>query len=404
MSWEAVTWANRQKLKKSYEQIVLLVLANCADPNGECFVKWPGRDHWWVYLSEKTRLPKSSLFRHLNTVVALGLGTRSEIVMADGSRRPTFKLDLTAGFDIDSPEDEQRYNAATSKGSAESQSPRETENDDDGERAENASDINQALDAETGQSPPETGNPPSQSPVGTEPVPVLRLHKDSIPVPKDSPQPPSGGASAPDSGWEEFCTVWREPMPRYDLAHSAWDHVPTAKRPEATAAARGYWAWRAAQRKPPTAISAQTFLRDQAGWAQWLRYTPSADGSPSVVVDQFDADSREGKAIAMLYEIAGKGDFFRQVKCRGGKVYFANPITARLLALADAPPRNEWIRLERIEQAIRWDELLGESLAIVRQRLSVGSAAPWPWPPRKDGAPTGAPSPAAADHETLTNE
>jgi hypothetical protein len=53
MSWEAVTWANKQKLKKSYEQIVLLVLANCADPNGEAFVKWPGRDHWWIYLSER---------------------------------------------------------------------------------------------------------------------------------------------------------------------------------------------------------------------------------------------------------------------------------------------------------------------------------------------------------------
>lgn len=122
MSWEAVTWANRQKLKKSYEQIVLLVLANCADPNGEAFVKWPGRDHWWVYLSEKTRLPKSSLFRHLNTIVMLGLGTRSEIVMADGSRRPTFSLNMAASFDIDLPEDEAKYSAVFAKASPESQS------------------------------------------------------------------------------------------------------------------------------------------------------------------------------------------------------------------------------------------------------------------------------------------
>src|SRR3978361_1367326 len=111
MSWEAVTWANNQKLKKSYEQIVLLVLANCADPNGEAFVKWPGREHWWVYLSERTRLPKSSLFCHLNTLVALGLGERTMQVLADGSRRPTFKLRMEAAFDIDLPEDHERYEA-----------------------------------------------------------------------------------------------------------------------------------------------------------------------------------------------------------------------------------------------------------------------------------------------------
>lgn len=382
MSWEAVTWANNQKLKKTYEQCILLVLANCADPNGECFVKWPGRDHWWVYLSEKTRLPKSSLFRHLNTVMALGLGTRSEIVMADGSRRPTFKLDLAARFDIDDPEDEQRYTAITSRGSPDSQSQSGTENDDETERGENDSNISVSPEADPRQSQSGTGKSSGQSQSGTEPVPVLGMHKDSISVPKDSPQPPSGGLSPPDSGWEEFCRVWREPMPRHDLARSAWDHLPTDRRGEATAAARGYVAWRNTQSKPPTPISAQTFLRDAAGWAQWLRYAP-ADGSAPAAVD---ANSREGRAIAVLYEIAGKGDFFRQVKCRGGKVYFANPITPQLLALADAPPRTEWVRLERIEQAMRWETLIGESLAMARQRLSVGAAAPWPWPPRRDGS------------------
>lgn len=407
MSWEAVTWANRQKLKKSYEQIVLLVLANCADPNGECFVKWPGRDHWWVYLSEKTRLPKSSLFRHLNTVMALGLGARSEIVMADGSRRPTFKLDLAASFDIESPEDEQRYNAATSKGSSESQSPRETETEDDGGRVENHSDINHAETSDESQSPPGTEKSPTESPSGTGPFPVLGMHKDSKSVPKDSPQPPSGGTTAPvDQGWDEFCTVWREPMPRHDLARSAWEHLATDKHPTATAAARGYVAWREAQRKPPTPISAQTFLRDETGWAQWLRFVPSADGTvPVVSLGCFEAASLEAKAISALYEIAGRGEFFRQVKCRGGKVYFSDPLTLRLLALAAVPPRDEWVRVDR-QQAAAWEGLLGEHLQIVRPRLAEGASAPWPWPPRKDGtlSPTGPPGPTAEDLDALANE
>ena len=392
MSWEAVTWANRQKLKKSYEQIVLLVLANCADPNGEAFVKWPGRDHWWVYLSERTRLPKSSLFRHLNTLVALGLGERAMQVLADGSRRPTFKLNLAASFDIDRAEDEERYEAATSRASSENQSPVGTEPGEDGEGGENDSDISGSQDGETpapGQSPVETEKTDRQSPVETEPFPVLRPQEDSKLSSKDSPLPPSGGAPAVDEGWEEFCRVWREPMQRQALARSAWDHIATAKRPEATAAARGYFAWLATQKKPPTPVSAQTFLRDQAGWAQWLRYVPSTQGAPVPLVNYFEAASREAKAISALYEIAGKGDFFRQVKCREGKVYFANPITPRLLALADAPPKPEWVALDR-QQAAAWEGLIGEGVQVIRSRLSEGSRAPWPWPPRKDGG-TGPP-------------
>lgn len=404
MSWEAVSWANRQTLKKTYEQCVLLVLANCADPNGEAFVKWPGKEHWWVYLSKRTRLPKSSLFRHLNTIVALGLGERTMQVLADGSRRPTFKLDLAASFNIDDPEDQAKYDAVFARTSAENQSPVETDSGEGEEHDENGSDIStsHAGDAPIApQSPVETENPPAQSPAGTGPFPVLRPQEDSKLLSKNSPLPPSGGASAPDEGWEEFCKVWREPMQRQALARSAWDHIETAKRPEATAAARGYFAWLGQQKKPPTAVSAQTFLRDQAGWAQWLRYVPADSGGAAAPVDQFDANSREGRAIAMLYEIAGKADFFRQVKCRGGKVYYANPITPRLLALADAPKKTEWVKLETRHQAAAWEGLLSEGVQVMRPRLAEGSIAPWLWPPRKDGtlSPTGPPDSLMNDQD-----
>jgi SWI/SNF-related matrix-associated actin-dependent regulator 1 of chromatin subfamily A len=83
-----------QKLKKSYEQIVLLVLANCADPNGEAFVKWPGRDHWWVYLSEKHAAAEVEPVPPPQHAGGAGLGERTMQVLADGSRRPTFKLNM----------------------------------------------------------------------------------------------------------------------------------------------------------------------------------------------------------------------------------------------------------------------------------------------------------------------
>ena len=411
MSWEAVTWANRQKLKKSYEQIVLLVLANCADPNGEAFVKWPGRDHWWIYLSERTRLPKSSLFRHLNTLVALGLGERTMQVLADGSRRPTFKLNLEASFDIDREEDAELYRGIFDK-IPNSQSPVETENSDDSDSVQNDSDISDSqgdgAPPVVRQSPVETGNPPSQSPVGTEPFPVLGLHKDSIPVPKDSPLPPSGGLPVRDDLWEGpsgFVASWGEPIPKMALAKSAWDHAETAKHPEIVTAAKGYWAWLKGHHKPPSAQSAQSFIRDAAGWAQWLRYAPDDHGKAPPITSGYPVASVEAKALAVVYAIAGKSDFFHSVKSRGGHVYHANPITPRLLALATAPPRSAWVQLDR-HQAVAWDGLISENLQIVRTRLDDRSLAPWPWPPRKDGSlsPTGHPTMTEDDHEALANE
>lgn len=389
MSWEAVAWANRQKLKKSYEQIVLLVLANCADPNGEAFAKWPGKEHWWVYLSERTRLPKSSLFRHLNTLVALGLGDRAMQVLADGSRRPTFRLNMEASFNIEAPEDAARYLAASSRTSAENQSPGETGHDGEMDGFENHSDFSgsEADDAPIApQSPVGTGEADSASPsTGTEPVPVLGLHKDSIPFSKDSPQPPSGGLSAVDELFDEFVKVWREPIPKMALARSAWDHIATARRGEVVAAARGYFAWLAKHPKPPAIVSAQSFLRDEAGWAQWLRYVPDASGAVPSIISSFPVGSEEGKAVIVLHEIVGLRTFLDNTMIRGGAVNYLLPMTPRLKALAQAGPRAEWSPLTR-QQAGAWEGFLRDAVTVpTRKRLREGDLAPWDWPPTVDG-------------------
>lgn len=412
MSWEAVTWANKQRLKKSYEQIVLLVLANAADPNGEAFVKWPGRDHWWSYLSDLTRLPKSSLFRHLNTLMALGLGERSMLVLADGSRRPTFTLNMNASFDINDPEDEARYNAVFAKASPENESPVETEQHDEETAVENASDISGSQAAETTivpESPVGTGkSDPAIPNAGTEPFPVLGMHRDSKSFSKDSPLPPSGGLPAPDALWEQFTGAWGEPIPRMAIARSAWDHAETAKRAEIVAAARGYWAWRRAHPKPPTPVSAQSFIRDVAGRAQWLRYAPDVEGGkPALTSMDYPVGSREGRAIGVLHEIASVGDFLRSVMTRNGVISYRLPVTPRLLALADAPPKANWVTLDR-NQAGAWESLLSDAITVkVRTRMREGSQAPWLWPPRKDGtlsaAPDG-PSATEQDLDALANE
>lgn len=397
MSWEAVTWANNQKLKKSYEQIVLLVLANCADPNGEAFVKWPGRDHWWIYLSQRTRLPKSSLFRHLNTIVALGLGERSMQVLADGSRRPTFKLNLAATFDIDLPEDYERYEAMFAKASSENQSPVGTEPGDDPDHDENNNDISGSQDGETDiapQSPIETGAQLAQSPVGTEPFPVLRLQEIPNSVPKILPPTPlAGGSTGPT--FEEFQEAWKRSIERLSVARGVWDRIETAKRGEAIAAARGYSAFVAQQRKDYPPLSAQTFLREMAGWSQWLRYVPDGNGRAPSATAGYPTASTEGRAVAVLYDIVGAGDFFRSTMRKADRVFYRLPVTPRLAALAQSPPVAEWATLAR-NQAAAWETFVGEHLTLqVRQRLREGSRAPWPWPPRKDGTLTATAPPDA---------
>lgn len=95
MSWEAVQWANKQRLPGPQEQLVLLTLANCADPEGVAFAWWKRREHWWTYLVEHTRLSRSSVFRHLNKIEELGLGKRRKIEASDGVVRFIMELDLT---------------------------------------------------------------------------------------------------------------------------------------------------------------------------------------------------------------------------------------------------------------------------------------------------------------------
>lgn len=392
MSWEAVTWASKQRMKLPHEQLILLVLANCADPDGVAFTQWRGREHWWKYLVEHTRLSKSSLFRHINTLVNLEICSRSMVVLADGSRRPVVTLDLAASFDIDAERDQEKYEVLHSH--PRDQSHGETEGDDATNVPENVSD-DSALEHEItapslqshGETGPVGGNENSHAiPMGgNRSFPIVGMQEDSKSVSKESPPTPrAGGASAFDEGWEEFSKTWREPMQRMAIARHAWDGVPTAKRGEAITAARGYFAWLTAQRKPPTVVSAQTFLRDVAGWAQWLRYAPEG-GTQPLATAVFPRGSREALAIGVLYEIAGKTDFLRSVMTRNNAVNYSLPITPRLTALAEAPPRAEWVGLDR-QQAAAWENLLSEAVTVqVRTRLRERSLAPWPWPPRKDG-------------------
>jgi hypothetical protein len=396
MSWEAVTWATKQRMKSSHEQLVLLVLANAADPDGVAFARWPGRDHWWKYLVDLTRLSKSTLFRDINTLIEVGLCARSMIVMSDGTRRPTIQLDLSANFKFDKEHSAHSHT--------------ETEPEHDLEETENHHDINDKQDEFSGdeihshtETGPTGGNEaPTLIPTGgNDPFPIVGMHKDSSnSCSKESPPTPRGGPSVPDDRFEEFRKAWLRPIERLSVAMSAWDRVPTEKRGEVIAAARGYSAWVGKQRKEPAIVSAQTFLRENSGWGQWLIYTPDASGSSSISTGHPLA-SLDGKSLVVLHEIAGLDQYLRTIMVRSGIVNYLRPVTPQLLALAQSGPKDDWPALTR-QQAAAWEGFLRETVTVqVRNRLKEGSHAPWPWPPRKDGSlsSTGPPEALMTDQD-----
>lgn len=380
MSWEAVTWATKQRMKSSHEQLVLLVLANAADPDGVAFARWPGREHWWKYLVDLTRLSKSTLFRDINTLIEVGLCSRSMLVISDGTRRPTIQLDLLASYKFEKSEEQNAH------------SHTETGADDDHENFENEHNINNKQDGfgtdeihSHTETIPTSGNEPAASipTSGTDPFPIVGMQEDSLPVSKEIPPTPQGGLSGP--GFEDFTKAWANPIDRMSVAEKAWDQIPTDRRGEAIAAARGYRAFVNQQTKKPPIVSAQTFLREPKGWPQWLPYTPDAAGLVPSISTAHRLESPAGKAVVALHLIADCEQALKSFMIRNGAVTYRMPVNPRLLALADAPSKEDWIELSR-QQAAAWEGMLRETITVAtRKHLREGDRAPWHWPPKADG-------------------
>lgn len=127
-----------------------------------------------------------------------------------------------------------------------------------------------------------------------------------------------------------------------------------------------------------------------AGWKyleekRW-ELLPAAKGAPAVL-SAHPAGSDVARAILQLHDIARLGDFARRVyRASDGGVTWRGELTPRLLAIANAPPAAQWVALDH-QQAAAWDRFVGEHVMVAtRSRIAEGSRAPWPWPPRKDGA------------------
>jgi hypothetical protein len=303
--------------------------------------------------------------------------------------------------------------AATQRDSPNSQSPVGTENDE-ASRATKTTAISATRKTtkrrSRAQSPVGTGNSASQSPVGTDPFPVLRLQEDSLLVPKDSPLPPSGGAQRAGSSFGKSSSrrgASRSRRWRWQGRHGTASKPPSARR--SSHPRRGYWAWLKAHPKPPSAQSAQSFIRDTAGWGQWLRYVPDASGVAPSILTGYARSSVEARALINLHDALGADEGFRKIYVREAVTY-RKPMTDQIRAFADMPPRAEWIKVSH-QGAGAWSRFAPDVSMVSRTRaFREGDLAPWIFPPSVTGktysAATGPPAGELTpdDIEAFANE
>lgn len=288
MSWEAVTWANKQRLRLPQEQLLLLLIANAADPDGMAFRWWRLREHWWTYLRDRSRQSRASVFRHLNSLEDMGLIQRQKVLLPDGTVRFECECQFNCFIDVDAEEAETQSHGET----------QETEGESHGE---------------------------------TDQVAAVRLSQsqscDSIkslilnPTESKSPPTPQGGSSEagadaseeseddrPLEGWIEFKTDWEadgEPIARVSITKRELRTVSAEHRPLLQRAVKGYLHHRKTLRKPPGKLSAQTFIREMDAWETWAKHAPAPPPPPAPPPVFVEEGTEEWRALCVIAMIAG---------------------------------------------------------------------------------------------------
>lgn len=360
---EAHAWARNLRLGNAHAKYVLCMLTLYVNGDGMCFVSIP-------QLADDCELAGETIRRRLAWLEEVGaIARRSQWIDESGrrnsegrGRRTSDEIMLLLDADCDDIEAK-----ASGSGGPSDPVPQIGSNDD----AAGAC-------------------PSADPPAGTPLTPSLQTGAESSepePEKEDTPLPPKGGVPAFDEeGWSTFETAWVEPILRQSLARDEWSKLGGAEKASAIKAARGYVAWRKGQKKPPNVLNAHSFLREREAWPRFAEIAAGAS-SGGGDLKKYGRDSPEFKAVAVAYQLAGKAHALTGfMRSNDGGIHYRGEVTPQLLALAKAPPFDQWRVLE-YQQAGAWNGFLEKAVTTaVWTRLSAGSKAPWPWPPRKDGS------------------
>lgn len=207
-----------------------------------------------------------------------------------------------------------------------------------------------------------------------------------------------------EADWQALCEAW--PTAAADdlsAARRAFDILPRDQQEEALARVPDFLAWltNEAKRRHPPALP--TYLTDRR-WTllpQSVKAAPARAVAPMPVRPVVQAESREGRAWAVLRRIARKA---RPEPERDGTITLPRAPTPGLLALAQALPEADWVFIgeQARAQCVAWQNFLLAELKPERMGALLdkrwphpdrrGFMAPWQWPPGKDGQIGTAPS------------
>lgn len=386
---EAHAWARNLRLGNLQAKIVLSMLSLYIDGEGVCFVGIP-------QLAEDCELSPDTVRRRLSWLQDIGAISRQE-QWIDGygnrngqgrGKRTTDRIVLLIGSDVDAIE-------ARAAGRDVPESPIESTSISPGWQ--------QGLDVGPGgQNPqmlirtrlalgqpshcgeglisePEPESiPPSPLPGGSEGEGLVRSEQE--PRSADDPLPDRPEIEPPDfePAWSQW--VGREVM-RRDLALGEFRRLSTEEQRHCRAAVPLFnqAMARHGRTKPP---NFHLWIRNR-GFAEFPQASGGADTSAMLPIEE---QSEAGRAVKALYAVARTQPFVNH-----GHVIYPLPITPRILAFAQAPPQTDWLWIEDRQQIAAWQALLAAHVRGARPPLITerdgkqGFAAPWPWPPRKDG-------------------
>lgn len=252
------------------------------------------------------------------------------------------------------------------------------------------------------EGPPDTGEPPTGDPSLADPSPdnpslaYKSLQNKDLPRTDSTQKPEREGAREREKHGlnlarfkQRWPTAANDDQDRID---NAWWKLSNE---EGETALDGIVPFLEAQKKFHRKHTPAGFT-----YLEQRRWTLLEQGKPlSEVPSQFAADSPEGRALAVLFDIAGKGEFFSKFVLRHGVVYWRAEITPQLLTLADLPPRSEWRERATSRGAGSWNGFIGPVLGDLQwSRLTEGAIVPMPFQPLKEGGWS------KIQDETLANE
>jgi hypothetical protein len=308
MSWETTEWANRQRMKDAQTQIVLLVLANCADPYGVAFGWKKGGKHWDQYLVDHTRLSRATVFRKIKELKELELADPQIILHEDGKKQYVVQLDLSRAaqwIDDDGHPDKGYYQVNVLRGddaASENDDPQavsdaldaeiirhESESHSETEKLargvfRHADESHCETQIQSQAETQETAAPPGESHPETNRVSVVRLQETpfSESPKKESPPTPSRAATAP-IGFNSLKSNYPQseviPLWVWEKAADEFTKLSSISQAKATEAAPRYKATILKFNRKP--INPDKWLRKR----EFERYSPGASlsiGTPRI--------------------------------------------------------------------------------------------------------------------------